>query len=114
MGGGGVMLAFGMTCALLERVGSGKGQVVDTAMVEGAALLATSIYAQKAMGSWRSDRGANLLDSGAHFYEVYETKDGGTWRLVRSSRSSTICCFGVCRSIPPPFRRRWIVPAGLP
>ena len=77
MGGGGVMLAFGMTCALLERVGSGKGQVVDAAMVEGAALLATSVYAQKAMGSWRSDRGANLLDSGAHFYEVYETKDGG-------------------------------------
>jgi alpha-methylacyl-CoA racemase len=77
MGGGGLMLAFGMICALLERVGSGKGQVVDAAMVEGAALLATSIYAQKAMGSWRDARGANLLDSGAHFYEVYETKDGG-------------------------------------
>ena len=76
MGGGGLMLAFGMTCALLERVGSGKGQVVDAAMVEGAALLATSVYAQKAMGSWQPERGVNLLDSGAHFYEVYETQDG--------------------------------------
>ncbi len=77
MGGGGLMLAFGMICALLERTASGKGQVVDAAMVEGAALLATSMYAQKAMGSWRSERGANLLDSGAHFYDVYATKEGG-------------------------------------
>jgi alpha-methylacyl-CoA racemase len=76
MGGGGLMLAFGMTCALLERVKSGRGQVVDAAMVEGAAVLATAIYAQKAMGWWRSERGSNLLDSGAHFYEVYETSDG--------------------------------------
>jgi len=76
MGGGGLMLAFGMTCALLERVKSGRGQVVDAAMVEGAAVLATLIYAQKAMGWWRSERGSNLLDSGAHFYEVYETSDG--------------------------------------
>jgi alpha-methylacyl-CoA racemase len=76
MGGGGLMLAFGMTCALLERERSGKGQVVDAAMVEGAALLATSVYAQKAMGWWSSERGSNLLDSGAHFYDVYATSDG--------------------------------------
>jgi alpha-methylacyl-CoA racemase len=76
MGGGGMMLAFGMACALLERERSGKGQVVDAAMFEGAALLATLIYSQKAMGLWSPERGANLLDSGAHFYEVYETKDG--------------------------------------
>ena len=77
MGGGGLMLAFGMTCALLERARTGQGQVVDAAMVEGAALLATSVYAQKAMGWWRDERGANLLDSGAPFYEVYRTKDDG-------------------------------------
>jgi alpha-methylacyl-CoA racemase len=77
MGGGGLMLAFGMTCALLERVHSGKGQVVDAAMVEGAALLTTAIFAQMAMGWWRDERGSNLLDSGAHFYEVYATCDGG-------------------------------------
>ena len=70
------MLAFGMTCALLERSRSGQGQVVDAAMVEGAALLATSMYAQKAMGWWHAERGSNLLDSGAHFYDVYETSDG--------------------------------------
>ena len=76
MGGGGLMLAFGMTCALLECQRSGKGQVVDAAMFEGAAVLANSIYAQMAMGWWKPQRGANLLDSGAHFYEVYATKDG--------------------------------------
>jgi alpha-methylacyl-CoA racemase len=76
MGGGGLMLAFGITCAMLESQRSGRGQVVDAAMFEGAALLATSIYAQQAMGWWRPQRGANLLDSGAHFYEVYETQDG--------------------------------------
>jgi alpha-methylacyl-CoA racemase len=75
MGGGGMMLAFGIVSALLERERSGKGQVVDAAMCEGSALLATSVFAQKAMGWWRDERGANLLDSGAHFYEVYETSD---------------------------------------
>ena len=74
MGGGGLLLAYGMICALLERARTGQGQVIDAAMVEGAALLATSVYAQKAMGWWRSERGANLLDSGAPFYEVYRTK----------------------------------------
>lgn len=77
MGGGGLLLAFGMTCALLERQRSGKGQVIDAAMFEGAALLATSIYAQRATGWWRDERGTNLLDTGAHFYEVYETRDRG-------------------------------------
>jgi alpha-methylacyl-CoA racemase len=77
MGGGGMLLAFGMVCALLERARSGHGQTVDAAMVEGAALLATSIYAQRATGLWHDERGSNMLDTGAHFYEVYETQDGG-------------------------------------
>ena len=77
MGGGGLVLAFGMLCALLDRERSGRGQVVDAAMCEGAAALATLVYAHKAMGWWQHDRGANLLDSGAHFYEVYDTQDGG-------------------------------------
>jgi alpha-methylacyl-CoA racemase len=77
MGGGGMLLAFGMACALLERQHSGQGQVIDAAMVEGAALLATSIYARRASGLWRDQRGSNVLDTGAHFYEVYETKDDG-------------------------------------
>lgn len=76
MGGGGMLLAFGMACALLERQRSGQGQTVDAAMVEGSALLATSIYPKRASGVWRDQRGSNVLDTGAHFYEVYETKDG--------------------------------------
>jgi alpha-methylacyl-CoA racemase len=76
MGGGGMLLAFGMVCALLERQRSDKGQTVDAAMVEGAAVLATAIYAQRASGLWRDRRGSNLLDTGAHFYEVYESQDG--------------------------------------
>jgi alpha-methylacyl-CoA racemase len=76
MGGGGMLLAFGMACALLERQRSGQGQTVDAAMVEGAALLATSIYPKRVSGVWRDQRGSNVLDTGAHFYEVYETKDG--------------------------------------
>jgi alpha-methylacyl-CoA racemase len=74
-GGGGMLLAFGVTCALLEAVRSGQGQVVDTAMVDGAALLAAIIHGLRAAGQW-GERGTNLLDTGAWFYEVYETKDG--------------------------------------
>jgi alpha-methylacyl-CoA racemase len=76
-GGGGLMLAFGVVCALLEARGSGKGQVVDAAMVDGASLLLTSLYGAQQVGWWTPERGTNLLDSGAPFYEVYETSDGG-------------------------------------
>jgi alpha-methylacyl-CoA racemase len=77
MGGGGLYLAFGVMCALFEAQRSGQGQVVDAAMVEGAALQMAAILTMRAMGHWRDERGANLTDSGAHFYEVYETSDGG-------------------------------------
>jgi len=75
-GGGGMLLAFGMACGLLEAKTSGQGQVVDAAMVDGAAVLMTMFHAFKAMGLWTDERGTNLLDTGAHFYEVYETSDG--------------------------------------
>lgn len=75
-GGGGMLLAFGVVCALLERERSGAGQVVDAAMVDGASLLATAIFGMLATGMWADERGANLLDTGAHFYDVYETADG--------------------------------------
>jgi len=75
-GGGGLMLAFGMVCALLETRTSGKGQVVDAAMIDGAATLMASTFAANQVGFWSDERGTNLLDSGAHFYEVYETADG--------------------------------------
>ena len=76
-GGGGMMLAFGIVCALLEARTSGHGQVVDAAMVEGAAVLSTIVHALRSAGVWQDEAGTNLLDSGAHFYEVYEASDGG-------------------------------------
>ena len=75
-GGGGMFLAFGIVCALLEAQRSGEGQVVDAAMVDGAAVLTTMFHAFRAMGIWNDERGTNLLDTGAHFYDVYETSDG--------------------------------------
>lgn len=76
-GGGGMLLALGIVAALFEARGSGHGQIVDAAMVDGAALLTTMIHGMRAMGLWSNQRGANLLDSGAPFYDVYETADGG-------------------------------------
>jgi alpha-methylacyl-CoA racemase len=75
-GGGGLMLAYGIVCALVERATSGKGQVVDAAMVDGAAALMTIFHGALQSGWWREERGTNLLDTGAPFYEVYETADG--------------------------------------
>ena len=76
-GGGGMYLAFGLVCALLEAKSSGRGQVVDTAMVDGAASLMNMFWAMKAAGVWSDERGTNLLDTGSHFYDVYECADGG-------------------------------------
>lgn len=75
-GGGGLLLAMGILAALYERTASGKGQVVDASMVDGSALLATSLYGLKANGGWGGERGTNMLDGGAPFYDTYETADG--------------------------------------
>jgi alpha-methylacyl-CoA racemase len=75
-GGGGMLLAFGIVCGIVEASRSGKGQVIDAAMVDGAALLAGMMHGLRASGQW-GERGTNLLDTGAWFYEVYETADGG-------------------------------------
>ena len=75
-GGGGLILAYGLVCALLEAKSSGQGQVVDAAMIDGVASLMTSTFAANQVGFWSDERGTNLLDSGSHFYEVYETADG--------------------------------------
>ncbi|HYH50900.1 MAG TPA: CaiB/BaiF CoA-transferase family protein [Acidimicrobiia bacterium] len=76
-GGGGMLLAFGMVCALFETQRSGRGQVVDAAMVDGAAVLTAMIHGFRASGDWVDERESNLIDGGAHFYGVYETADGG-------------------------------------
>lgn len=76
-GGGGMFLAFGLLCGLLEAKNSGKGQVVDTAMTEGSALLANILFGLRGINQWSEQRGDNVLDGGAHFYDAYATKDGG-------------------------------------
>jgi alpha-methylacyl-CoA racemase len=75
-GGGAMFLAFGMVCALLEAQSSGKGQVIDAAMTDGSALLMSLFHTFKSEGLWNPERGSNMLDGGAHFYDVYETRDG--------------------------------------
>jgi alpha-methylacyl-CoA racemase len=75
-GGGAMMLIAGALAALFERSRSGKGQVIDAAMTEGASMLTTPVHAFMAAGLWSDTRGANLLDSGAPFYDTYETADG--------------------------------------
>lgn len=75
-GGGGMMLAFGVVCAVLEAQRSGQGQVVDAAMTDGAALLGAMVYGMHAGGEWATRRETNLLDGGAHFYDTYACLDG--------------------------------------
>lgn len=75
--GGGMLLAVGVLAALLERGRSGRGQVVDAAMVDGSALLTAFLHGMIAAGAWRGGRGENLLDGGAPFYDTYAAADGG-------------------------------------
>ena len=74
-GGGGMLLAYGMVCGMLEAQRSGRGQVVDAAMVDGAAALMAMFFSFAAGGAFSDQRGTNMLDGGAHFYDTYETKD---------------------------------------
>jgi alpha-methylacyl-CoA racemase len=74
-GGGGMLLAFGVLCALLEARVSGKGQVVDAAMIDGVSALLTPLFGLMAMGLWRDRRASNLLDGASPFYAVYRTSD---------------------------------------
>jgi len=76
-GGGGMLLALGILAAVIEARNTGQGQVVDAAMVDGAALLTTMFHGLSATGMWQDQRGSNLLDGGSPFYSCYETADGG-------------------------------------
>jgi alpha-methylacyl-CoA racemase len=80
-GGGALYLAFGLLAGIIEARGSGKGQVVDCAMVDGAASLMAMFYSMRHAGIWNEQRGDNLLDGGAHFYDTYECADG-KWLAV--------------------------------
>lgn len=98
-GGGAMFVAFGIVCALLEAGQSGRGQVVDAAMTDGAALLMAMQYGFKAMGHWKDEREANLLDGGAPFYGTYECADG-KWLALGP--------------IEPPFHDLLVAKLGLP
>ena len=76
-GGGGMLLAYGVVAALVSVTRTGAGQVVDAAMIDGSALLMAQFYAMTALGRWTEERGTNLLDTGAPFYDVYPSQDGG-------------------------------------
>jgi alpha-methylacyl-CoA racemase len=80
-GGGGMFLAFGVVCALLEAQKSGKGQVVDAAMVDGSATLMAALYGMYSCNAWKDERGVNVLDTGSPWYNTYRTKDG-KWLAV--------------------------------
>ena len=76
-GGGGMMLAFGMAAALLSAQKTGKGQVIDAAMTDGAAVLMSMIWGFYGEGAWKDERGVNMLDTGTHFYDTYACMGGG-------------------------------------
>jgi len=75
-GGGGMLMAYGIACGLLSAGRTGEGQVVDAAMIDGSATLMMMMWAFTHMGIWDEERGVNILDTGAHFYDTYETSDG--------------------------------------
>src|SRR6476660_8178989 len=75
-GGGGMFMAFGVVCGILEAQRSGKGQVLDVAMIDGSAILMTMMWGLKEIGFWDEKLGVNVLDTGAPFYDTYETSDG--------------------------------------
>lgn len=75
-GGGGMLMAFAVLAGVFSAQRTGKGQVVDCAMIDGAALLSAMTYTLLGNGMWKDERGVNLLDGGAHFYDTYETRDG--------------------------------------
>jgi alpha-methylacyl-CoA racemase len=89
--GGGLLCAFGVVCALLERERSGKGQVVDAAMVDGAISLLSVFAVAIQEGRW-GPRGTNIIDTGSHFYETYETSDG-EYMAVGAMEPEFYACF---------------------
>lgn len=97
-GGGGMLLAFGVACALFEARRSGRGQVVDAAMLDGALSFMAMFFGYRVIGQFADRTGAHLLGGGAHYYDVYETKDGGHLAVA---------------PIEPPFYRAFIEKLGL-
>jgi alpha-methylacyl-CoA racemase len=112
-GGGALYLAFGVMAALFERQRSGLGQVVDAAMVDGAASLMGIFFGLKAAGQWQPGRGRNLLDGGAPFYACYETADGG-WLSVAPLEPKFFAEFVRLSGLDPAWCPRQYRPEGWP
>jgi alpha-methylacyl-CoA racemase len=109
-GGGGMLLGFGVVCALLEAQRSGRGQVIDAAMVDGAALLAAMFAGFLAAGGWSEARGENILDSGAPWYDVYETADRKYVAIgaIEDKFYAELCARLQLTDLPPQHdRARW-------
>ncbi|WP_397453960.1 CaiB/BaiF CoA transferase family protein [Pseudomonas sp. NA-150] len=106
MGGGAMFLAFGIVSALVEAQRSGKGQVVDAAISDGAALLSTLYYEMKQSGEWR-ERGSNIFDGGAPFYGCYTCADGGFISLGAIEPQFYALFLQVCEIDDPAFERQW-------
>jgi alpha-methylacyl-CoA racemase len=106
-GGGAMMLAFGVVCAALEAKNSGKGQVVDAAMTDGAALLGAMMYGLRAFGSWSDEREANLLDGGAPFYDCYACADGKMISIGAIEPQFYAQLLELTGIEDPQFRKQW-------
>jgi alpha-methylacyl-CoA racemase len=106
-GGGAMMLAFGVMCAAWEAKSSGKGQVVDAAMTDGAALLGAMMYGLRAFGSWSDAREANLLDGGAPFYDCYACADGKFISIGAIEPQFYAQLLEMCGVEDPQFRKQW-------
>jgi alpha-methylacyl-CoA racemase len=106
-GGGGMMLAFGVVCAVLEARQSGKGQVVDAAMTDGAALLGAMMYGLRAFGMWRGERESNMLDGGAPFYDTYACADGKFVAVGAIEPQFYAQLLALCGAIDPDLHEQW-------
>ncbi|NNG23029.1 CaiB/BaiF CoA transferase family protein [Telluria aromaticivorans] len=106
-GGGAMMLAFGVVCAVLEARSSGKGQVVDAAMTDGASLLGAMMYGLRGAGSWSDHREANLLDGGAPFYDTYACLDGKFISIGAIEPQFYAQLLALIGADDPVFTKRW-------
>lgn len=106
-GGGGMMLAFGVACAVLEARASGQGQVVDAAMTDGAALLGAMMYGLRGFGAWSGQREGNLLDGGAPFYDTYACQDGKFISIGAIEPQFFATLLTLTGQNDPVFTRRW-------